>query len=48
MMITFTTDFFYTYVNQLFWPFVRILALFSIAPFLLKDKFLKKAKLPSP
>ncbi len=33
MMITFTTDFFYIYVNQLFWPFVRILTLFSIAPF---------------
>lgn len=45
MMITFTTDFFYTYVNQLFWPFVRILALFSIAPFFAERQIPKKSKI---
>ncbi len=45
MMITFTTDFFYTYVNQLFWPFVRILALFSIAPFFAEKQIPKKSKI---
>ncbi|WP_032115313.1 flagellar biosynthetic protein FliR [Candidatus Arsenophonus nilaparvatae] len=44
-MITFTTDFFYTYVNQLFWPFVRILALFSIAPFFAEKQIPKKSKI---
>lgn len=45
MMITFSTDFFYTYINQFFWPFVRILALFSIAPFFAEKQIPKKSKI---
>lgn len=45
MMITLTPDFFYTYINQLFWPFVRVLALFSIAPFFGEKQIPKRTKI---
>lgn len=44
-MITFSTDFFYSYINQFFWPFVRVLALFSIAPFFGEKQIPKKSKI---
>ncbi|HGJ5875296.1 MAG TPA: flagellar biosynthetic protein FliR [Arsenophonus sp.] len=41
----FNTRFFYTYINQLFWPFVRVLALFSITPFSGEKQIPKRAKI---